>query len=747
MVPGFENVMADLYWLRTVQYFGGQRVFAREKRFDLLQPLVDITTTLDRKFEIAYRYGASFLAEPYPIGAGKPEEAVALLERGAANLPRSWLLRQNLGFYAYFFLRDSSSRRGCASGRARSSRERRCGWRRWPPTSSARVATARPRAGCGPECTRIRKRDLSSGTHKVRCSAWTPWITSTSSTGWWSSSRTGEAAGPASFHELGQAGLLPFQPVDPTGVPFHYDPQQGKVEIHADVDPLADARASRQRPEMTRRRRSVSLNGLTAVAPSRENRAAILAFLTAGVMLFVQILVHRIISVKLLNNYAFLVISLTMLGLALSGVILSRTRPLFLRHLERLAPDLLGGIRPVHRDRHRRLLSRGSERPDGGQPVGPHPALPRLAAPRPALRAALHVLWPHPGQPPLRSPPRHPPRLLLRPASARRWAPSSSSPRSAGWGPSARCSWRAPRRSWAACSCSDPARAAVRRPGRALARPPGRGHAWGENRRSRCATRRARCWTGSQRLPAPLGLEHVAWDPIARIEVSRVNRLRAADSMPYPELIGEDRSFHQRFERLLTQNNYAFTYAVHYTGPESAALGAHRHGRTRTPATSSPCWSRRLPFAPRRCGGSWTGRARAPSSRWWLPPQGSLDPAHPYATFLGLDDPRQEAVHDPRGTHSTSLPHPTIAPSSSSIRGGPHLLSRDPIVVASVPVMEMSLLLLSVVVGLAAVLCVYVPLRYLGRRKRKRRAALAIWRVLRVHRGGLSADERSDAFP
>jgi hypothetical protein len=36
---------------------------------------------------------------------------------------------------------------------------------------------------------------------------------------------------PTSLHELGQAGLLQVQPVDPTGVPFHYDPQQGKVEI------------------------------------------------------------------------------------------------------------------------------------------------------------------------------------------------------------------------------------------------------------------------------------------------------------------------------------------------------------------------------------------------------------------------------------------------------------------------------------------------------------------------------------
>src|SRR5207249_1628712 len=63
-------------------------------------------------------------------------------------------------------------------------------------------------------------------------------------------------------------------------------------------------------------------------------RPSALAFLTAFVTLFVQVLVHRIISAKLLNNYAFLVISLTMLGFAFSGVVLSRQRRWFLERLD-----------------------------------------------------------------------------------------------------------------------------------------------------------------------------------------------------------------------------------------------------------------------------------------------------------------------------------------------------------------------------------------------------------------------------
>jgi hypothetical protein len=109
LVPGFENLAADLYWLRTVQYFGGQRLFARGKRFELLRPLVDITTTLDPRLEIAYRYGAVFLSEPKPLGAGRPQEGIELLEKGVAALPAAWRLRQDLGFFHFLFLGDAKA--------------------------------------------------------------------------------------------------------------------------------------------------------------------------------------------------------------------------------------------------------------------------------------------------------------------------------------------------------------------------------------------------------------------------------------------------------------------------------------------------------------------------------------------------------------------------------------------------------------------------------------------------------------
>ena len=45
--------------------------------FDGLYPLLDITTTLDPRFNIAYRFGAIFLSAKYPEGADSPQLAVA----------------------------------------------------------------------------------------------------------------------------------------------------------------------------------------------------------------------------------------------------------------------------------------------------------------------------------------------------------------------------------------------------------------------------------------------------------------------------------------------------------------------------------------------------------------------------------------------------------------------------------------------------------------------------------------------
>src|SRR5690348_1677127 len=102
---GYEGLLADLYWTRTVQYFGRERLAGRS-RFDLLGRLLRTTVTLDPQLVIAYRFGAIFLAEKPPAGAGQPEEALALIRRGIAANPEYWRFWQDLGFVYYWDLKD-----------------------------------------------------------------------------------------------------------------------------------------------------------------------------------------------------------------------------------------------------------------------------------------------------------------------------------------------------------------------------------------------------------------------------------------------------------------------------------------------------------------------------------------------------------------------------------------------------------------------------------------------------------------
>ena len=106
VVPGFEGLAADVYWLRTVQYYGGQRLFAQDKKFELLLPLIEITTALDPRLVIAYKYGATFLCERAPTGAGRCDLGIKVLEKGVAALPGDWRLRQDLGFFHFIYLND-----------------------------------------------------------------------------------------------------------------------------------------------------------------------------------------------------------------------------------------------------------------------------------------------------------------------------------------------------------------------------------------------------------------------------------------------------------------------------------------------------------------------------------------------------------------------------------------------------------------------------------------------------------------
>ena len=103
----YAPLVAAIYWTRAVQYYGEKHRF-HQTNLELLWPLLDIATTLDPQILPAYRFGSTFLGENPPGGAGMPDRAIELLNRGIRANPDVWRLYQDLGNLYYFDLHDYS---------------------------------------------------------------------------------------------------------------------------------------------------------------------------------------------------------------------------------------------------------------------------------------------------------------------------------------------------------------------------------------------------------------------------------------------------------------------------------------------------------------------------------------------------------------------------------------------------------------------------------------------------------------
>ena len=101
----YGTLAADIYWTRAVQYYGNKRL-GQDTNLESLWPLLDTATTLDPNLLPAYRFGATFLGQPEPRGAARPDLAVQLLERGLKANPDYWRLYQDLGNIYYLELKN-----------------------------------------------------------------------------------------------------------------------------------------------------------------------------------------------------------------------------------------------------------------------------------------------------------------------------------------------------------------------------------------------------------------------------------------------------------------------------------------------------------------------------------------------------------------------------------------------------------------------------------------------------------------
>lgn len=98
---GFEGLIADWYWMRSLQYIGGKMLKTegtinlenlRPMNPRLLYPYLDNATDLDSRFMAVYSYGAVVLP------GIDPEQAVKIARKGIENNPHEWTLYQQLGF-------------------------------------------------------------------------------------------------------------------------------------------------------------------------------------------------------------------------------------------------------------------------------------------------------------------------------------------------------------------------------------------------------------------------------------------------------------------------------------------------------------------------------------------------------------------------------------------------------------------------------------------------------------------------
>lgn len=237
-VLSYDALAADLYWIRAIQHFGDTRLSsAGPRRYELLYPLLNITTALDPKFNIAYRFGAIFLSEPPPGGPGRPDLAIELLERGLEARPDRWQFMQDIGMVHYLNQQDFAA---AADWFERAADVPGSPW--WLRSLAANTrAAGGDRAGARALWTALR--DSASDNEWLRNDA-TRRLQQLDAldavdalqrvVDEWAAQG---APKPYSWNALVAARRLRFVPADPAGAVFYLGPYTGTVDV-ADDSPL-----------------------------------------------------------------------------------------------------------------------------------------------------------------------------------------------------------------------------------------------------------------------------------------------------------------------------------------------------------------------------------------------------------------------------------------------------------------------------------------------------------------------------
>ena len=226
---GFDMIVSDVYWIRTVIYYGGRRRVETRRTYDELFPLLDLATSLDPQFKVAYRFGALFLSEPSPGGPGRPDQAIKLLERGVEQ-DGDWEYYEDIGFVYYWWKHDYV---GAAEW------FRKAAARPGAPSWLTGLAATTLAVGGSRESSRqlwtelLNNTDASyiQGQAKHRLLQLDAMDTIDQLAASLQRFKDREGRMPRTWQELVTAERLPGIPVDPAGVPFVVDGVTGKIDV------------------------------------------------------------------------------------------------------------------------------------------------------------------------------------------------------------------------------------------------------------------------------------------------------------------------------------------------------------------------------------------------------------------------------------------------------------------------------------------------------------------------------------
>jgi hypothetical protein len=229
---GYDNVLADLVWFRTIDYFGAH--YASDRAYPWLEAMCHLVTDLDPRAKHVYRFAALIL----PWETHDPDAAIRLLKKGTRALPDAWMLYYHLGVLHYLFKADYDAAaayltRGAQKPGAPGFVARFAAIlqtkRQGPQTTIAILEQMRAQA------TTTEAREVIERSLRDAQAAWDMRVLEETVAKY----RTRAGRLPGSLEELVTAGLLRTVPPDRHGGVYELDPATGAVRSSTGHKPLA----------------------------------------------------------------------------------------------------------------------------------------------------------------------------------------------------------------------------------------------------------------------------------------------------------------------------------------------------------------------------------------------------------------------------------------------------------------------------------------------------------------------------